>query len=413
MAHITDFEISELSGREDTLSFHLDRYLNVFFGVNGSGKTSLLKVLHSAMEDETTILSRVAFKEAHVDIYSQNFKRVIHRQLKRVSHLGITKEADQIMARPNDFQVEIRDPAISPFHASSVSFIGSIQNRIDDETWVDDNQENKMANMPRAWHHRYLPTTRLQLLNSAWHITTTPKNATGTYSGTLSEEVLDGVSTESMLQIWQQYSFGINRKIRNAQEEGLTRILEDVILETTRDRVSTSDLNQTAAYDSLKRFLAQQNSKISLGPVESFSKRFKTDEIFRQVVTDIHRVELEKRSFLEATNAIQNTINGLYSRGKHIRLGEDTIELSDERNRPLNLSLLSSGEKHLLRILVDTIVAENSTIIIDEPELSLHVDWQLDLVGIMRQLNPEAQIILATHSPEIVARIPEGNIFRL
>jgi predicted ATP-dependent endonuclease of OLD family len=38
----------------------------------------------------------------------------------------------------------------------------------------------------------------------------------------------------------------------------------------------------------------------------------------------------------------------------------------------------------------------------DEPEVSLHFDWQKKLIGYIRELNPAAQIILATHSPAIV-----------
>ena len=39
--------------------------------------------------------------------------------------------------------------------------------------------------------------------------------------------------------------------------------------------------------------------------------------------------------------------------------------------------------------------------ITDEPELSLHIDWQRKLLDSIVQLNPNAQLIVATHSPEI------------
>jgi predicted ATPase len=82
-------------------------------------------------------------------------------------------------------------------------------------------------------------------------------------------------------------------------------------------------------------------------------------------------------------------------------------------NTPIPLRALSAGEKHLLRLLVDTVRVEESSIIIDEPELSMHVDWQRSLVASMSQLNPAAQIILASHSPEIMADISDSKIFRL
>ena len=41
--------------------------------------------------------------------------------------------------------------------------------------------------------------------------------------------------------------------------------------------------------------------------------------------------------------------------------------------------------------------------IADEPELSLHVNWQVVLVDNLREMNPASQIIVATHSPDIVS----------
>jgi predicted ATPase len=40
----------------------------------------------------------------------------------------------------------------------------------------------------------------------------------------------------------------------------------------------------------------------------------------------------------------------------------------------------------------------------DEPELSLHISWQRNIVSAIRSINPNAQIIVATHSPEIAGK---------
>lgn len=65
---------------------------------------------------------------------------------------------------------------------------------------------------------------------------------------------------------------------------------------------------------------------------------------------------------------------------------------------------LSSGEKQMLVILLTVLVQDNrpSIIIMDEPEISLHFDWQKKLIQYIRELNPNAQIILATHSPAVI-----------
>lgn len=66
--------------------------------------------------------------------------------------------------------------------------------------------------------------------------------------------------------------------------------------------------------------------------------------------------------------------------------------------------LLSSGEKQLLVIMLTALVQEcrPSVIFMDEPEISLHIEWQQRLISIVRSLNPNAQIILCTHSPAII-----------
>lgn len=65
---------------------------------------------------------------------------------------------------------------------------------------------------------------------------------------------------------------------------------------------------------------------------------------------------------------------------------------------------LSSGEKQMLAILL-TVLVENRepyALLMDEPEISLHIDWQQRLIDLIRELNPHAQIILSTHSPALI-----------
>ena len=66
--------------------------------------------------------------------------------------------------------------------------------------------------------------------------------------------------------------------------------------------------------------------------------------------------------------------------------------------------MLSSGEKQMLVILLTALVQENShcVMLMDEPEISLHIEWQQQLISLIRTLNPNAQIILCTHSPAII-----------
>ena len=65
---------------------------------------------------------------------------------------------------------------------------------------------------------------------------------------------------------------------------------------------------------------------------------------------------------------------------------------------------LSSGEKQLLVILLTVLVQDyrRGVLFMDEPEVSLHVEWQQRLIALIRELNPNVQIVLTTHSPAMI-----------
>lgn len=58
----------------------------------------------------------------------------------------------------------------------------------------------------------------------------------------------------------------------------------------------------------------------------------------------------------------------------------------------------------MLVILLTVLVQDNQnyTLFMDEPEISLHVEWQQQLISLIRSLNPNVQIILTTHSPAVI-----------
>jgi predicted ATP-binding protein involved in virulence len=87
---------------------------------------------------------------------------------------------------------------------------------------------------------------------------------------------------------------------------------------------------------------------------------------------------------------------------------ENGFKITSANGTDVPLDRLSSGEQHQLILIFDLLfeVTGNSLILIDEPELSLHVAWQkafIDSLSRMIALNA-FDVILATHSPAIVAK---------
>jgi predicted ATP-binding protein involved in virulence len=87
--------------------------------------------------------------------------------------------------------------------------------------------------------------------------------------------------------------------------------------------------------------------------------------------------------------------------------GEIIIRLKN--GKTANIYELSSGEKQIIIMIAHLIFEEaqktSGVFIIDEPELSLHIAWQEIFVQSIMQASPKTQFILATHSPSIVAKV--------
>ena len=100
----------------------------------------------------------------------------------------------------------------------------------------------------------------------------------------------------------------------------------------------------------------------------------------------------------------QNLIDDLFSQtGKKIVRTENEIRFS-QIGETLTPYQLSSGEKQMLVILLTVLVEDQLpyVLFVDEPEVSLHIDWQQRLIDLILTLNPNVQIILTTHSPAVI-----------
>lgn len=105
-----------------------------------------------------------------------------------------------------------------------------------------------------------------------------------------------------------------------------------------------------------------------------------------------------------AKKKFQDAVDNLFGEtGKHIDRNSNEVKII-QFDEELSLYKLSSGEKQMLIILLTALVEDNLpyVLFLDEPEASLHFEWQQKLIGLIREMNPNAQIILTTHSPAVI-----------
>lgn len=112
----------------------------------------------------------------------------------------------------------------------------------------------------------------------------------------------------------------------------------------------------------------------------------------------------QAQSISDAKKMFQDIIDDLFKEtGKQIIRSENEIRFSQlgEVLRPYQLS---SGEKQMLAILLTVLVEDRKSYVLfmDEPEVSLHFEWQKRLIELILKLNPNVQLIVATHSPAVI-----------
>ena len=119
--------------------------------------------------------------------------------------------------------------------------------------------------------------------------------------------------------------------------------------------------------------------------------------------SDDESLRAQASSIAQTKRKFQDMVDELfsYTRKTIDRKSNDIVFYQDgERLLPYKLS---SGEKQLLVILLTVLVRDGShcVLFMDEPEASLHIEWQQKLIGMIRRLNPNVQLILTTHSPAL------------
>ena len=151
---------------------------------------------------------------------------------------------------------------------------------------------------------------------------------------------------------------------------------------------------------------------------------YEIKDIPSYIATRISKVANEEENLTmgQVRKKVFAEINGIFEileldvKLSEISKDENSMPIfTDSSGKKFGINELSSGEKQLfLRTLaIKMLEPENSIIMIDEPELSLHPKWQQKIVDVYRKIGKNNQIILATHSPHILGRVEKENIILL
>lgn len=397
MAWVQHVIISGLAGQDKETEITFNRGINAIWGLNGSGKTSLLRILDGAFKGRTSELHGVPVKKAAVSLFTDKHdctvKRTLSQRRPRTTKSSVAARAELALdlARDAELSAAARREILS--HGETIW------------RWTtapDALSENNFA-------HRYLPTSRLAPV----HRPRTARSATGRLADVqFAEEDYDRLFAATIQDIWEQYSRRELINVREIQERGIAAILNSVINRSRRPGgLPASGFDASSAYDAVTKFFESQNVSIEATPSE-FRSSYELDDVLRGVVSDIVEVEQKIAEAQEPSRKVEQLVDDLFMGRKRLDLSSRQLAVFSQDGE-IPLELLSSGEKQLILMFLETVAAQSNCIMIDEPELSMHVDWQRRIISAMRTINPDAQIILATHSPEVMASLAENEIFEL
>lgn len=184
--------------------------------------------------------------------------------------------------------------------------------------------------------------------------------------------------------------------------------MQEVVAEV--EKISSTEREKRKKKDARKHDNKQGQLPQELTPVvlEWLLNRAQTDRI----LNNIERLEAygrERYKLHEPIDRFLALVNGfLEQTNKRVSVQEDSslgVFINEEIvSRPLYA--LSSGERQLIIMLahlsLNPRLSGSGVFIVDEPELSLHIGWQERFVESIREANPAVQLIMATHSPAII-----------
>lgn len=131
------------------------------------------------------------------------------------------------------------------------------------------------------------------------------------------------------------------------------------------------------------------------------------DLVLQEILAAIEGADRQREKLFSPIEAVRDVVSRIFlaksiSFGQRLSFGDAATAVASD--------VLSAGEKQMLSFICYNALFSETSIFIDEPELSLHVDWQRLLFSTLEQQKTNNQFIIATHSPFIYAKYPDREI---
>jgi pentatricopeptide repeat protein len=166
-------------------------------------------------------------------------------------------------------------------------------------------------------------------------------------------------------------------------------------------KLNISKISTFDASNSLDEMISDLQLKFEIYQKNKYKKLEESIKGRNQIPSNEYMKELfgARKLFIDTLDNLFKESNKAFSEDNF------TFKLSNQEHE-LTHAQLSSGEKQIFYILLQALLQDGkpSILLLDEPEISLHIDWQRDLINHIRELNGNCQIIAVTHSSNMYFR---------
>jgi len=419
---ITHFAIYGLFGIFDhEVNLRLEERVTIIHGPNGYGKTSLLRLVHSLCQGSLQEVSRTPFQTS-VMTFDDGRRLEVERspadrgppascRLKLMSGVHILASADASLGE------------LTAGDKLAIRRNFPFMRQIGEELW-EDTSDGEIVTTETLRSRFTLPSTKIEKIE--WFTGLMEFiNVKLIETSRLSREAIP----DSRRRRLQSPDWSASLAVQRYASELSSRIKAN--LADYAERAQRLDQSFPIRLLELNRFPSERLSSDQLSErIENLDKKrarlrdaglLERDErqesiptniddsvqgVLSMYITDVEAKLTGFDDILLRIELLQQILTAHFSY-KHLKVSkEDGFAVYTDKLEPLDVSRLSSGEQHLIVLLYELLFTDrpDSLILIDEPEISLHVEWQLAFLSDLQQIARVAShdVIIATHSPQIV-----------
>ena len=409
---------------------NLNEDISLLYGKNGSGKTTVLNLIEFIIGGEFYKLRDITFKDVIITTTDNKFLKLSN--VNNIIDVNFLNNNDQIRLedlnkyfseeryRGNGFNKLqfIRDYPIIKIIRDSFDYVYLPLERISNSRLINNEQYTKPSRIIHKQFYRY--HSKDASMDIVKYLVDLQMRYVNDQIRELNEKFRNDVLETMFVLTGQKFDFHqLIAYFRNENVLNELNILKEKYIALLREFNIINDSNNEDAkkysdyFERLLNDVEELNSEKNKdrGIHAKFVATYNEIEKIKKITQLASESEKMKRNARKLIDQFIEVVNNFLldgEDGKNIKITNDGTVYFETAytNDKVDITYLSSGEKQLVNLLAHFIFKasdlKNGIFVADEPELSLHLNWQKMFIQQLHHINPKIQLIFATHSPELV-----------